>query len=134
MTLDIIMTLNTHTYNDITQRPSTATHTPEPGDTQTCHCTGTHLEAWAQGGEHISWQDTPSLLTIWGRVEGPLRLAQVFVGASRPPCPQTRPSSSSGPQCRPWRIQGPRPPCPRTRHECPASPHSWAAWPRSALE
>ncbi|KAI4542466.1 hypothetical protein MG293_007845 [Ovis ammon polii] len=33
MTLDTMMTLDTHTYNDITQRPSTATHIPEPGDT-----------------------------------------------------------------------------------------------------
>ena len=32
MTLDTIMTLDTHTSNDITQRPSTATHIPEPGD------------------------------------------------------------------------------------------------------
>lgn len=32
MTSDTIMTLDTHTSNDITQRPSTATHIPEPGD------------------------------------------------------------------------------------------------------
>ena len=33
MTLDTMMTLDTHTYNDITQRPSTTTRIPEPRDT-----------------------------------------------------------------------------------------------------
>ena len=39
------------------------------------------MEAWAQGGKNLSWQDTSSLLTIWCWMAGPLRLAQKGSGA-----------------------------------------------------
>ena len=110
ITLDTIMTLDTHTYSDITQRPSTATHIPEPGDTWTCHCTDTHLEAWAQDGEHISWQDTPSLLTICGWVAGPLRLAQEGSGVLLSSVQFSRSVVSNS--FRPHELQHARPPCP----------------------
>lgn len=50
------------------------------------------------------------------------------VGAHHPLCPQTRPSSTSGPQCQLCWILGPRPPCPRAQPRGPGSPNSWAAW------
>lgn len=53
---------------------------------------------------------------------------ELLVGAHYSPCKQAYPSSISGPQCRPWRPQGPRPPCPRTGPRRPGSPHSWAVW------
>lgn len=53
---------------------------------------------------------------------------ELLVGASYSSCIQACPSSTSGPQCRPWRPQGPRPPCPRTGPRRPGSPHSWAVW------
>lgn len=50
------------------------------------------------------------------------------MGAQYSSCKQAYPSPISGPQCWPWRPQGPRPPCPRTGPRPPSSPHSWAVW------
>lgn len=50
------------------------------------------------------------------------------MGAHHPLCPQTRPSSTSGPQCQLCWTLGPRPPCPRAWPRGPGSPNSWAAW------
>lgn len=97
---------------------------------------GPWLPAWPGQGAPLP---TPSCFLLLGvppetassgraaqQSQGPSK--KLPAGARHPLCPQTRPSSTSGPQCQLRWTLGPRPPCPGARPRGPGSPNSWAAW------